>query len=214
MIPPPAEMNPEPTVYIVDDDAEMRSALSRMVRLAGMRAESFASALEFLAADRSGRPGCLLLDVRMPCMSGLELQQRLKQEKIDIPIIFLTGYGSVMDAVEAMKLGALDFIEKPFDNEILLERVKNAIQLDAMARLERCRQSMIGQRIASLTPREREVMGMLADGKPNRLIAELLGVNVRTVETHRANVMAKMQADSLSGLVRMALESRSEKQDA
>ncbi|MDP2155703.1 MAG: response regulator [Sulfuricella sp.] len=198
-------MKLEPTVYIVDDDAEMRSALYRLVRSAGMRAESFASALEFLSAYHSDHTGCLLLDVQMPCMSGLELQQRLKLEQINIPIIFLTGYGNVPAAVGAMKLGAMDFLEKPFDNEVLLDRLQKAIQMDATARLNCHRRSQISHRLARLTPRERETMDMLVAGKPNKAIAGLLGVSVRTVETHRANVMAKMQAESLSDLVRMML---------
>ena len=204
-------MKLEPTVYIVDDDADMRSSLYRLVRSAGMRAESFASALEFLSAYHSDHPGCLLLDMQMPRMSGLELQQRLKLEQIDIPIIFLTGYGNVPAAVGAMKLGALDFLEKPFDNEVLLDRLQKAIQNDATARLNRCRYSQISQRLARLTPRERETMDMLVDGKPNKAIAGLLGVGVRTVETHRANIMAKMQAESLSDLVRVMLDFKATK---
>lgn len=206
-------MKLDPTVYIVDDDAEMRSALYRLVRSAGMRAESFASALEFLSAYHSESPGCLLLDVQMPRMSGLELQQRLKLEQIDIPIIFLTGYGNVPAAVSAMKLGALDFLEKPFDNEVLLDRLQKAIQMDATVRLNRHRRSQISQRLARLTPRERETTDMLVAGKPNKAIADLLGVSVRTVETHRANIMAKMQAESLSDLVRMMLDFKADKQD-
>lgn len=206
-------MKLEPTVYIVDDDAEMRSALYRLVRSAGMRAESFASAPAFLSAYHSDHPGCLLLDVQMPYMSGLELQQRLKLEQINLPIIFLTGYGNVPAAVSAMKLGALDFLEKPFDNEVLLDRLQKAIQMDAVARLTRHRHTKIGHRLARLTPREHEIMDMLVTGKPNKAIADRLGVSVRTVETHRANIMAKMQADSLSDLVRMALAFKGNNQD-
>ncbi|MBZ0096761.1 MAG: response regulator transcription factor [Sulfuricella sp.] len=206
-------MKLEPTVYIVDDDAEMRSALYRLVRSAGMRAEAFASAPEFLSAYHSDPPGCLLLDVKMPRMSGLELQQRLKLEQINIPIVFLTGYGNVPAAVSAMKLGALDFLEKPFDNEVLLDRLQKAIQMDATARLNRHRQTRIGHGLARLTPRERETTDMLVAGKPNKAIADLLGVSVRTVETHRANIMAKMQAESLSDLVRMMLDFKGEIRD-
>lgn len=206
-------MKPEPTIYIVDDDAEMRSALHRLVRSAGMQAESFASALEFLGTYHADHPGCLLLDVRMPCMSGLELQQRLKLEQVDIPIIFLTGYGNVPAAVSAMKLGALDFIEKPFDNEVLLSCLQKAIQIDAAARLGRHHHSQIGSRLARLTPRELEVIDMLVAGKSNKAIADLLGVGVRTVETHRANIMAKLQAKSLSDLVRMYLDFKVTKRD-
>lgn len=205
--------NPESIVYIVDDDAEMRSALCRLVRTAGMQAVSFASALEFLAADHPDRPGCLLLDVQLPCMSGLELQQCLKREQINIPIIFLTGYGNVPSAVSAMKLGALDFLEKPFDNEVLLDRVRNAIQMDVVAHLMRRRHGQTGERLARLTVRELEVMDMLVSGKPNKAIAELLGVSVRTVETHRASIMAKMQADSLPDLVVTMLDFNAHKRD-
>lgn len=203
----------EPTVYIVDDDSEMRSALHRMVRVAGMRAESFDSAVAFLAGYHSDRPGCLLLDVRMPCMSGLELQQRLKLERVNIPIIFLTGYGNVTAAVSAMKLGALDFFEKPFDNEALLDRLRQAIQMDEAARLARLHYSQSSHLLAHLTPREREIMDMLVAGKSNKNIADLLGVSIRTVETHRANIMDKMQVESLADLVRMALGLRIDKQD-
>ncbi|PWB47719.1 MAG: DNA-binding response regulator [Nitrosomonadales bacterium] len=206
-------MKPDPTVFIVDDDAGMRSALYRLVRSAGMRAESFASALEFLAVYHSGCPGCLLLDVQMPRMGGLELQRRLKLERIDIPIIFLTAYGNVPAAVGAMKLGALDFLEKPFDNEELLDRLRQAIQMDAAARLKRRRHSQISQRLAQLTPREHEIMDMLVAGKPNKAIAGLLGLSVRTVETHRANIMDKMRAGSLSELVRMDLDFKAAKHD-
>lgn len=199
-------MTLEPTVYIVDDDAEMRSALYRVVMLAGMRAESFASALEFFATYHSDHPGCLLLDVQMPCMSGLELQQRLKLEGVNIPIIFLTGYGNVTAAVSAMKLGALDFLEKPFDNEVLLDHLRQALKIDEMARHDSRQRSQRKLLLEGLTPREREVMNLLAAGKSNKAIAELLGVSVRTVETHRASIMVKMQAESLADLVRMALD--------
>lgn len=206
-------MKPEATVFIVDDDAEMRSALYRMVRLAGMRAESFDSAVSFLAAYHSDRPGCLLLDVRMPCMSGLELQQRLKEAQIHLPVVFMSGYGCVTDAVEAMKMGALDFIEKPFDNERMLARLKDAIRTDAQARFERLRDSDTRQRLSSLTPREGEIMNLLVAGNSNKGIADQLGLSVRTVESHRANVMAKMQADTLSELVKMALDFAVHKKD-
>lgn len=208
-----AQLKLEPTVYIVDDDAEMRSALCRMVRLAGLRAETFDSAVAFLAAYRSDRPGCLLLDVRMPCMSGLELQQRLKLEHVNIPIIFLTGYGNVTAAVSAMKSGALDFFEKPFDNEALLERLHKALQLDETARLASRHHGQVSQLLARLTPREREIMDMLVTGKSNKIIADQLEVSVRTVETHRANIMDKMQAESLADLVRLVLDYKTEKQD-
>ncbi len=206
-------MKPYQTVYIVDDDADMRGSLCRMVRLAGLRAESFASAIEFLGAYRSDHAGCLLLDVRMPCMSGLELQEHLRRAHIDIPIIFLTGYGSVTAAVDAMKLGALDFLEKPFDNEVLLDRLKKALQVDAAARRKRWHHAQTGHRLARLTAREREVMEMLASGRNNNAIANLLGVSVRTVETHRSNIMDKMQADSLPDLVRMVLGFKAHTED-
>lgn len=204
---------PQPTVYIVDDDPEMRGSLYRLARSAGLKAETFASAIEFLAAYRTGDPGCLLLDVRMPCMSGLELQERLRQECNDLPIIFLTGYGNVSAAVGAMKLGALDFLEKPFDNAVLLERLNSALKMDAAARHKRRHLKITGQYLARLTPREREVLEMLADGKNNKAIADQLGVGVRTVETHRANVMSKMEAASLPDLVRRVLDFKAHIQD-
>lgn len=199
----------QPTVHIVDDDIEMRNALYRLIRSAGLHAITYTSALDFLATYPADNPGCLLLDMRMPDMSGLELQERLRQDRIDLPIIFLTGHGSVAAAVDAMKSGALDFLEKPFDNATLLERVHHALQLDAATRRDRQHRNRVGQCIARLTRREREVLDMLVDGHNNRAIAERLGVGVRTVETHRANVMAKMEAASLSDLVRKVLDFKS-----
>lgn len=206
-------MKLDPTVFIVDDDAEMRSALYRLVRSAGLHAETFASALEFLDAYDPVRPGCLLLDLLMPYMSGLELQKQLKLEHINIPIIFLTGYGNVPTAVSAIKLGAVDFLEKPFDNEVLVDRLRRAIELDAAVRLAHHRHAEIGHHLAQLTPRELEILDMLIAGRQNKAIAHLLGVSVRTVETHRANIMEKMRADSLSDLVQMALIFRGQNQD-
>lgn len=205
-------MKLEPTIYIVDDDADMCRALYRLFRSHGMRAKTYACALGFLSAYHPSRPGCLLLDVQMPCMSGLELQQRLNLEKIDIPIIFLTGCGNVPAAVSAMKLGAVDFLEKPFDNEVLLDRVQKAIQMNAVAHQNRQRHNETSRRLARLTPREHEIMDVLISGATNKKIAERFGLSVRTVETHRANIMDKMQAATLADLVKVMLDFRADKQ--
>ncbi|MBZ0106544.1 MAG: response regulator [Sulfuricella denitrificans] len=206
-------MKPEPTVFIVDDDAEMRGALCRAVRLAGMRAEAYDSAAAFLASRRADCSGCLLLDMHMPGMSGLELQQRLRLEEVDIPVIFLTGYGKVPDVVSAMKLGAVDFLEKPFENEDLIDRLRKAIRIGEAVRLKRNTHARIRRCLAQLTPRELEILELLLAGKANRAIAETLELSVRTVETHRANIMVKMEAGSLSDLVRRVLEFRALEKD-
>lgn len=195
----------EPTVFVVDDDDGVRGALGMLFRSVGLRVEAFASAHAFLAAYRRGAPGCLLLDVRMPGMSGLELQERLGSEGITLPVIILTGHGDVPMAVGAIKAGAFDFVEKPFNNQLLVERVQRAIELDA----ERCRESAwrgeVANRLSRLTLREREVLTKVVAGLSNKAIAKELGITDRTVEIHRAKVMRKMEAGSLAELVRMTL---------
>lgn len=197
--------NPQATVFVVDDDNAMRSSLKWLIESVGLGVESFASADEFLDSYYPGRAGCLLLDVRMPGMSGLELQEYLNAHDIRIPVIIITGHGDVHMAVRAMKSGAVDFIEKPFNDELLLDAIRNALMLDERRRGHRAERAELAARLEQLTPREHEVMEMVADGRSNKEIANALGVSAKTVEAHRARVMEKMEARSLAELVRMVL---------
>jgi RNA polymerase sigma factor (sigma-70 family) len=201
-------MNQDMTVFVVDDDQAMRSSLQWLIESVGMKVETYDSAQSFLDAHYPGRAGCLLLDVRMPGMSGLELQQYLVRREIRLPVIIITGHGDVSMAVKAMKAGAVDFIEKPFDDEELLKSIRSAMQHDEKRRALRAQRADIAARMAELTPREHEVMAMVTDGKSNKEIASALGVSAKTVEVHRARVMDKMRADSLAELVRLALIAR------
>jgi RNA polymerase sigma factor (sigma-70 family) len=198
-------MSRDLTVFIVDDDEAMRSSLKWLIESVGMRVETFASAQAFLDAYYPGRAGCLLLDVRMPGMSGLELQAHLVRHELRLPVIIITGHGDVSMAVKAMKAGAVDFIEKPFDDEELLQSIRNALGHEEKQRELRARRADIAARLAELTPREHEVMTMVTDGKSNKEIAAALGVSAKTVEVHRARVMEKMRADSLAELVRLSM---------
>lgn len=200
---------PAPIVYVVDDDDGVRTSIRFLLKSVGLNATSFTSAKEFLAAYDANQPGCLVLDVRMPEMSGMELQVELNRLGAVLPIVFITGHGDVPMAVEAMQQGAFDFLQKPFREEDLIERVRRAIELDASHRTELRQADAIKRRLASLTPREREVLNLMADGKQNKIMAAELGLSQRTVEIHRANVMDKMQARSVAQLVRMLLDSRS-----
>ena len=203
-------MSRELTVFVVDDDQAMRNSLKWLIESVGMQVETFDSAQAFLDAYYPARGGCLLVDVRMPGMSGLELQAYLTRREIGIPVIIITGHGDVSMAVKAMKVGAVDFIEKPFDDEELLNSIRNALQHDQKQRALRAQRSDIAARVAELTPREHEVMTLVTDGKSNKEIAAELGVSAKTVEVHRARMMDKMRADSLAELVRMALLARGE----
>jgi RNA polymerase sigma factor (sigma-70 family) len=196
------------TVFVVDDDQAMRNSLKWLISSVGMRVECFGSADEFLASHHGGGAGCLLLDVRMPGMSGLELQEILAERNITLPVIIITGHGDVAMAVRAMKAGAIDFIEKPFNDELLLDAIRNALALDERRRDVQLERAEVAQRLEQLTPREREVMEMVTEGKSNKEIAAELGVSAKTVEAHRARVMEKMRAGSLAELVRMALLGR------
>ena len=203
-------MSQEMTVFVVDDDQAMRGSLQWLIESVGMKVQTYDSAQAFLDAYYPGRAGCLLLDVRMPGMTGLELQEYLVRREIRLPVIIITGHGDVSMAVKAMKAGAVDFIEKPFDDEELLNSIRNAVQHDEKRRALRARRADIAARMAELTPREHEVMGMVTDGKSNKEIATSLGVSAKTVEVHRARVMDKMRADSLAELGRLALIVRGE----
>ena len=196
-------MTPEPTVFVVDDDRAVRRFLCGLIASVDLRVEAYASAREFLDAYEPGRPGCLLLDIRMPGMSGLELQKELAERAIGLPVIILTGHGDVQLAVHAMKAGAVDFIEKPFNNELLLDRVQNAVAKSVDAGSTRVRRDQIMGRVDLLTPRERQVLDMVVAGETNKGVARRLDISERTVEIHRSNAMAKMQAKSLADLVKM-----------
>ncbi|MCU7814093.1 MAG: response regulator transcription factor [Candidatus Thiodiazotropha sp. (ex Rostrolucina anterorostrata)] len=198
-------MSKRPTVFVVDDDQAMRNSLKWLIESVSMQVEIFESADAFINSYYPGRSGCLLLDVRMPGMSGLELQEYLRANQIAIPVIIITGHGDVPMAVRAMKSGAIDFIEKPFNDELLLESIRHALALDVRQRDMQSQRAEIATRLARLTPREHEVMVMVTNGKANKEIATSLGVSAKTVEAHRARVMEKMEADSLAELVRMAI---------
>jgi FixJ family two-component response regulator len=198
-----AQMKPEPTVFVVDDDEAVGDFLSHLIVSVGLKVETYASAEEFLDAHEPGRPGCLLLDIRMPGMSGLELQQELAAREIRIPVIILTGHGDVQVAIHAMKAGAVDFIEKPFNNELLLDRIQKAVAESVQAETTRVKWDEIALRMKLLTPRERQVLDMVVAGETNKSVARHLDISERTIEIHRAKVMEKMQAKSLADLVKM-----------
>jgi two-component system response regulator FixJ len=195
-----------PVVYIVDDDEAVRGSLRMLMRSVGLQAQALGSAREFLDTYDRRQSGCLVLDVRMPQMSGLELQQQLNQRGATIPVIFISGHGDVPMAVEAMQHGAFDFLQKPFRDQELLDRVQRALALDAQSRATSAADAQIRDRLKSLTPREQQVMRLVTLGKANKVVGAELGVSQRTVEIHRAHVMEKMQARSLAELVRMVLD--------
>ena len=200
-----SQVQPQPTVFVVDDDEAMRSSLQWLIESVGLMVECYSSAETFLEAYYPGRSGCLLLDVRMPGMGGLELQEYLRRHEIHIPVIIITGHGDVPMSVRAMKEGAIDFIEKPFNDELLLDAIRSALSVDERQRWEQAQRAELASRLSLLTPREHEVMGMVTEGKSNKEIATALGVSAKTVEAHRAKVMDKMQAGSLAELVRMSI---------
>ena len=198
-------MTEQPTIFIVDDDEQVRNALSLLMESVGLHVEKFSTAQSYLDAFDSSKAGCLILDVRMPGMSGLDLQARLTAEKIHPPIIIITGHGDVPMAVKAVSAGAIDFIEKPFNNQSMLDSVHRAIELDAVQRGESSRLEDIEEHYNSLTPREKEVLLSVIEGKRNKVIAYDLNISQSTVEAHRSKVMDKMSASSLSNLMRMAI---------
>jgi FixJ family two-component response regulator len=193
------------TVFVVDDDDAVRRALTTLMESVAYPCIAYGSAQDFLAHYDAARPGCLILDIRMPEMSGLELQIELNTRGWQIPVIFVTGHGDVPMAVDAMKKGAFDFVQKPFRDQDLLDRVNRALQVDASVRLESAGKEDVLHRWESLTPREKEVMALIVEGKANKVIAMDLDLSERTVEIHRARVMEKMKARSVAQLVKMSL---------
>lgn len=196
-------MSEKPTVFIVDDDAAERRFLRILISSVDLEVETFRTAQAFLDAFEPTQRGCILLDIRMPGMSGLELQRELRERGIRLPVIFLSSHGDVQIAVHAMKAGAADFIEKPFNDDLLLDRVHKAVAESLSADQTQMTKDEIEKRIASLTPREQQVLDLVALGNTNKSVAQQLAISQRTVEIHRAKVMEKMRAESLAELVRM-----------
>jgi len=193
-----------PTVFIVDDDRGLRQAIQDLVESVGLRAESFASGEDFLRAKRMNRPSCLVLDVRLPQMSGLDFQQRLTKTGIQIPIIFITAHGDIPMSVRALKSGALEFLTKPFRDQDLLDAIHQALERDRVAREQQSEIHNLQERVRTLTAREQEVMNLVVSGMLNKQIASEIGTSEATVKIHRGNVMRKMKAGSVVDLVRMA----------
>ncbi len=206
--PPPAAKSPEPTVYVIDDDESIRELLAWLMKRNAIRAEAYPNARSFLKAYRPGAPGCLILDLYMPGMSGLDLQQYLKEAGIEMPVIFLSGRADVPKAVAAVKSGAIDFIEKPFDYRQIVELARECLRRDAAAREGREEARARAERLATLTQREREVLERVIAGKVNRLIAEEMQISIKTVEAHRARIMEKLAVGSVAELVQATLGAR------
>jgi two-component system response regulator FixJ len=209
LIAPPDMQGQAATVYIVDDDEGVRNSLRFLMKSVGLASQAFASANEFLASYEPKQPGCLVLDVRMPGMSGLELQQQLNLRGAIIPVVFVTGHGDIPMAVEAMQHGAFDFLQKPFRDQDFVGRIQQALERDARSRTTLAEHEQIRARFNSLTPRERDVLPLMIRGHSNKVMAGELGVSQRTVEIHRARVMEKTGAASLAQLVRMAMDMES-----
>jgi len=198
-------MQTQPIVHIVDDDRAIRDSLRFLMKSVGFEAQTYDSAETFLNQADLDRSGCLIVDIRMQGMSGLELQQVLNEKSIHLPVIVITGHGDIPMAVQAMKAGAVDFLEKPFDNDLLVMRIRQCLKEATKKQDKESKTAKAKAQLAQLTPRELEVMNLLVAGKHNKVIADELNISVRTAEAHRAKVMKKLQADSLSDIVRVAL---------
>jgi FixJ family two-component response regulator len=194
----------KPLVFVVDDDESVRKALTRLIQSVGIQVESFASAEAFLLRPRYEGPCCLVLDIRMPGLSGLDLQKELTRANLTVPIIFMTGHGTIPMSVRAMKAGAIDFLEKPFEDQAILDLIKHAIERDTQAKQEHAGKSEIFKRYESLTPREQEILALVVRGTLNKQIAIQLVISEKTVKVHRARVMEKMGAESLADLIRLS----------
>ncbi len=195
----------ESTVFLVDDDPAVLRSLTALVEVVFPKVRAYASAADFLAAYQPSSPGCLVLDVAMPVLNGLELQRKLVQDKVDLPIVFVTGHGNVQMAVSAMQAGAVNFLEKPFHEQELWDSIRRALELDAHNRRRRARRQRVEERLAMLSQGERAVLDLILEGKPNKEIAADLGLSNRTVEDRRARLMKKMDARSVAELVRLAM---------
>jgi FixJ family two-component response regulator len=197
--------NSTPLVYLVDDEFAIRDSLALLIESTGQTVRSFESAEAFLNNYNPDQPGCLLLDVRMPLMSGHELQSELLKRGINIPIIFISGHADIADSAKAFRSGAVDFLEKPFDNEVLLERINEAIKKDIAFREEFVKKRRIQDRIDHLTSREKEVLGLIVKSHSNKESAKILNISNRTVDVHRASIMEKMQAENIAELITMVM---------
>ena len=194
----------ESTIFVIDDDLSVRQSLESLIKSVGWRVRTYGSAQEFLGSGHLEAPGCIVLDVRLPGLSGLDLQQALLRAKSHLPVIFITGHGDIPMSVQAMKAGAVEFLPKPFREQDLLDALKLALDRDRITRQQRAELAALRTRYDSVTPREQQVMGLLVTGLLNKEIAATLGVSEVTIKVHRSQIMQKMQADSLANLVRMA----------